>query len=312
MEAFLPSLNNYDRAIILIGIMSYASSVIQGVLTFGDAIVFHLWWRLIVVFNPGFFHDTPFGDNDLENSTLLLSCRAMIAYPVLCYVSRKDFNWKLFRFVCPATCLTILIGAAVLSAEGNSEWLKLTVGAIFVLIGATFAYLKFVRPSQPANAADEQSVEDRIESMVNNRAFVAGMVVCSIASGLLGGVVNVSGPTYMIGILYYSMPKSLVRGTFPQMITISYGLRFIVTALVGGYDKRLWMAYLSMAVGGGCGIYAGDAIGARVGDRTFSFLVCWLLVFAGVALAEMPPSVVFVCTGLWVLSMVWYFGRKPA
>ena len=121
--------------IVLVGCASYAGGIVQGLTTFGDAIVFHMIWHAAVLLVPGVTGASPLGTRHLELVTLLMSLRASFVSPVLVWQVRKSIASTLMVWVLPGQVITILVGSVVLKRYAESPTLRVILGIFFIIFG---------------------------------------------------------------------------------------------------------------------------------------------------------------------------------
>jgi uncharacterized membrane protein YfcA len=302
-------MDNYDYVIIYIGLVSYIAAIVQGVTTFGDAIVVHILWRVGVIVAPDIMASTPFGDNHLLAVTVLLTVRSVGVQIIFCARSMDFLCWKLLRILLPVQAACVVVGGLVLSHFEHSESLGPVLGAIFGIAAVAFGALsvrQVVNNRRKGVVARKDYREFDINHSVQGWIALAG-----VGSGLMQGVVSIGGPPMMIAAVALDLPQPVLRGVFPFTSLFGFGIRLVECIVFGWIDARSWMLFVAISIGAVAGLQVGIEISGNLPHDVFIVCVCWLMLFAAIAIAQTSGAVVFGSFGLCAVTFVGlYFWSK--
>ena len=279
-------MNDYDLVILFCGILSYFSAVCHVIATVGDAIVFHVFWRVASLLAPIAMESTPYGKNHLLGVTLILSIRAIAVEVVTCYRNRETACWPLLSITVPISLVMMSVGSIILDRFHDEWWLGAVIGIFFGL----FAFVFMIAYNFVVLARRAKGIRD----VVDPKKFVItpvlrwSMGVATAVSGFLTGVTGIGAlPIVFVGILF-GIPPFLLRNTLPFIAFADFLFRFLGSLSLGRYDPDAWMLYVAAAFGAGCGVPLGVEFGRGLPQDTFVLCACWLSIFAGLTISGMP------------------------
>ena len=341
-------MNDYDYVIIFVGFASYLGAIVQGITTFGDAIVIHL---LVA-------HRRSAGPARHELNTirreppcwprrLTLSVRSMAVSAAFSWQSRQFVSWPLIKVLAPIQIFMVLLGAYVLDRYHASPLLGPILGSLYCIAAMVFAWgairsiidehksqqaVAAVIPSPQrggGNANDEMEVRaassrerspngDSVVAVVPpefhvTRKLQACLGSASFLGGFMNGIVGVGGPPVMIVALWMKVPPTTLRGFIPQTGFLSFVVRDAMTLAAGRYELGAWEMYAAAVMGAVAGLYVGIELGGRLAKDVYVILVCWLLLFAAVAIAQLSAWFViaaFAACGLSFAALAWFKMRQ--
>jgi uncharacterized membrane protein YfcA len=285
------TMNDYDKVVLFIGFISYIAAILQGVVTFGDAIVIHLAWRVAVLVAPTVMMSTPYGTNHLVAVSLTLSVRALFVQPVFCWRSREYLNWPLLKVMLPIQLVMIVLGAIVLERFHNTSWLGPLLGVslgVFAIGFGVVSARQLVKNRQMGIVVHKSH-----HDFVITRSHQWWMAIASIVSGVMSGIVGIGGPALMVAAVVNDMPQPVLRGAFPFCWAASFVVRDAWSLANGEYLFDAWMLFAAAGIGSIAGLLWGIEIGARLPHDIFIFSACWIMFFGGVSLADL--------SGVWIL-----------
>ena len=300
-------MNNYDIVIIYTGLISYVAAVVQGVTTFGDAIVVHLLWRVGVILMPEIMASTPFGENHLLAATVLLTVRSFVVQIVFSYRSREFFCWKILRVLLPVQAFFVVLGGQILSRFEEATWLGPAMGFAFGVAAILFGLVS-VRQVVRNRKAGVVERRDWREFDISTKV-IQWMSVGGVGTGLMQGLVSIGGPPMMIVAVALDIPQPVLRGIFPFTSLFGFGVRLVECLFLGWIEVRSWMLFVSICMGAIAGLQVGIEISGSLPHDVFIVCVCWLMLFAAIAISLVPGFVVFgsfvVCGATFLGLHVW-------
>ncbi|CUG86917.1 membrane-associated protein, putative [Bodo saltans] len=315
-------------------LINFLGSFIQGITTFGDAIVIQILWHALASATGDWLHQSPLGAEDVQAMALLQYSRTVILNPMvakLAYSAGARFVPKklIIASIIPQLLATIF-GEHLLVIVPH-ELLKFYFGVICIVFAASFTLLKGFRYWQEiqrekrkinddepmsattAVASPTTQLNETIEHepMVQLRVQVA-FVITSAVAGITGSLTGVGGPPFMILILILNLPPAFVRLLFPlaslPALYVRYGL-----AVRDSLITVDMIPYHAVSVAAGVvGVLCGNLIGKRVGPKTFNVVVFVLLVLAAMMMLLDVPwlSVVLLVSGAALMTVVWFAEQR--
>jgi uncharacterized membrane protein YfcA len=310
---------DYFIACGLIGVLSFLAAVVQGAVTFGDALVFQVLWRVLAFFIPGVLHAAPLGGNDLLQATLLLSVRSPFTQAWFSYASRAQLAPRPVALAFPFMLVSMAVGTFVLRDYYAAPWLPTALGAALIGCAVAIGLLMVYRERQNARRrahdallAAGPSTIDRAALFVWGPTQKAALCVAAVGAGITGGVANIGGPPFMVMSLVLDLPNDVVRGVAPPLQALVFAARFVYFLAIGAYDSRAWLAYASIVVCGMGGQFLGLRLRGSVRHAHSNFIILWFILLGGLLLGDVPEAVALGAFGVGVVAVLLFPVVYPA
>jgi hypothetical protein len=294
-------MNDADLVIIYVGLISYIGAIVQGITTFGDAIVMHMLWHIAILVAPDVMRATPYVDSYLVGIVLILSVRSVFVQAVFVLRSLDFMNKPLLVWLLPAQGFTILIGAVILDKFSTSWWLGVSLGIIFLVAAVVFGTVSARKVVHNRRIGHVPQHRNHKEYEITMRHKL-GMTAASLIGGVLTGIAGVGGPPMMIASVMLDVPQPVLRGTFPFTALAGATVRFVASLVYGLYSADACMLYVAACIGAFAGLFVGIELSGRIAHDTFIFSVCWLMMFGAVALMQLSGWLTVLSLALCMLS----------
>lgn len=232
---------NVAEVLLYIAAINYLASILQGVTTFGDAIVLHILWHAMTTATGDYFHQTAMGSSDVQTIAVMMYSRTAVLNLVMLYLGYRSSKRSAIEQAAqtavpsspappPSPVLTkSMIAAAalpsiVMSLLGEQllvylpeALLRLWFGGACLLFAAFYAAVKFFKWAKPNMKLDEQRQEPCQGSPTTTMALAP--VESSVDASLP------SDGTLMVSMLFTSAASGLAGaltgvGGPPWMILI--------------------------------------------------------------------------------------------
>jgi hypothetical protein len=331
-DARLRMVDNYATVVFLIGLFSFLGGIVRGCFNFGDGITVHILWHVACYVAPGVMGGTRLGEDTLLAVTILIAMRNGFVGPWFAFQTRALLRRRAVAYLLPLYLVTAIIGTAIVLRYSKQPWLRVLSGGVFIACGFALAAIQLWRlrsrgdvveesPRGDVNhsvemtagknpdgssaagleacAADTPAPEPRWEP---SQAQVNGAFVTIAAAGICIGVVSVAGPPMIVYQLAMNVPSVAIRGVVPMVDAIVNTLRCLYVLFRGGFSPDCWAAYVAVAGGGMLGQSVGGRLFGMFRKAHEQLVVTWLLVLAGIALADLPFALLAGCAALAVVT----------
>jgi hypothetical protein len=168
-------------SVLTIGVLSFLTTFVTGLITFGDAILFFLLWRTVRYVAPSLIDVSAVTGGDAVREfhfvVILLSTRSLFVMSAQVYFVWHESQWAILRASTPGTVIATLIGCIVLDAYGEATWLHPVIGVVFTSAGGVALALR-----ERQRAIARSAAPDPQTAAAAATADVAGAAGASIDS----------------------------------------------------------------------------------------------------------------------------------
>lgn len=133
-----PYINSTDLfpSIVTISLNAHFTSIIYGLVNFGDAIVFFMVHEAIGHFFPKLTTIPGVSEeNQLRSVIFLIALRSFAQGILAVKLIYKDSKWRLLKYILPVASVTCLVGCFFLDSFVHTWWMRPLLGTIFGIFG---------------------------------------------------------------------------------------------------------------------------------------------------------------------------------
>jgi len=163
--------SNLYPSIVTLSLMSFTTSILYGMLAFGDNILFFIIYAtleyscpvLIVV--PGVPQE-----DQLRSIIVMMAVRSLAQNLMAVKLIFRQAKWSLLKFLGPVAVVFCILGCLFLDAFSHATWLRPLLGSIFACFGFVAFYVRLKKSWMQGKRKPEKQESPQIQEFPTSSA----------------------------------------------------------------------------------------------------------------------------------------------
>jgi len=164
IQQYIDSANLYP-SIVTVSLMSFTTSILYGMLAFGDNVLFFIIYTTLEYLCPMLITIPGVPKEDqLRAIIFIMAVRSLAQNLMALKLIFKQAKWSLLKFLGPTTVVFCVIGCLFLDAFSHATWLRPLLGSIFACFGFVAFGVRFKKSWIQKQRRDEEEEKNNTKS----------------------------------------------------------------------------------------------------------------------------------------------------